>query len=76
MRKRGQWFWVSRDGHNSGQPNNYVDVWALKPRWDDTHRVFSGSVIAELCAADFYRYTGIRVDEGECKRVRLTPEVK
>jgi len=71
--RSGKWFWVARDGCASE-----VCVYARKPTWHPTLIWWIGDddPIDALCASGFYRYTGIRVDEGECKRVRLTPEVK
>ena len=72
--KSGQWFWVSRD---MGDGDGVVELHRTKPTWDEGDLWWFGfSEVASHCVGDFYRFTGIKLKPGECKRVRLTPEVK
>lgn len=76
-RKRNPVVWVTRENPCDG----IVQLWATKPKimrllnsrfqwwWDGRSRLTSE------CYSQFYRITGLKLEPGECKQIRINVEV-
>lgn len=70
----GKPIWVARPGGR-----HFYDIYDEKPEWDERYGAFmsanGGVCLGSINGNDFINHVGIRVEPGECVKVRLLAQV-